>query len=634
MRRLAALPAPQRLLAGLTLAASLLADRPVPAQDSPHPPPESLDAQGSPLPRGAFLRLGTIRFRHSSAASNVAFLGPGAVVALLPDKVLSVLDWPSGKRRYRLVADGEAVTAVAGDAGGKRIAFATVGGKVTLLGAALGKREGDLPLVGYVTHALEFSPGGGEVACGGSDGAVHVRSVESGAEARVLQVGAGEVTSVDWRGERIAAVTDSGEFRVWRVDGSAVAAGKAAAGSRIIRLSQDGKGAFTCSGGAGVECWRFGDVVERSLLEGGVGGVRCLAVSPDGGALAAAGASGDVRVWNLADRVTRFTVTAHFGAATGVAWAADGRSLATVGEDRRLRMLDAATGADLAPAPGHVETVTCLALSPDGKRIATGGLDGQAFLWDASSGRFLGAAPRRTEAVHALCWDPRGGPLAIGWGRKVTLVSPETLAAVCDIDAGAGRVRAMAWLPGGGVLAGGSDTVFRSLDPATGKLLREYRGHDGMVRSLAVDPAARWIVSTGADGKIGLWKADDAAVTWLVAEGKSVTCAAVSRDGTRFATGGKDACVRIWEAPSGKLLSTIRGFDGELTGVAFSPDASLVAGSAAGNSVRVCRPEGAEVVVFHGTGGETRGVCWGPDAETIYTAMFDTTVLGWRIPRR
>jgi WD40 repeat protein len=72
-------------------------------------------------------------------------------------------------------------------------------------------------------------------------------------------------------------------------------------------------------------------------------------------------------------------------------------------------------------------------------------------------------------------------------------------------------------------------------------------------------------------------------------------CLAFSPDGKQIATGGDNKAVKLWEAATGKLLKTWEGHRGGVKAVAFSPDGSIVASSAANdNDIRLWPVPGAK----------------------------------------
>ena len=71
--------------------------------------------------------------------------------------------------------------------------------------------------------------------------------------------------------------------------------------------------------------------------------------------------------------------------------------------------------------------------------------------------------------------------------------------------------------------------------------------------------------------------------------GAALRAVAVSPDGRRVLTGGRDHNVRLWDLESKKELACFTGHTGEVQGVAFSPDGRRAASGSADYTVRVWR---------------------------------------------
>ncbi len=67
----------------------------------------------------------------------------------------------------------------------------------------------------------------------------------------------------------------------------------------------------------------------------------------------------------------------------------------------------------------------------------------------------------------------------------------------------------------------------------------------------------------------------------------TVTCTAVSPDGTRAASGGMDSMIRIWELPSGRCLTNLPTHRGVVWSVGFTPDSQGLITAGADRKVRV-----------------------------------------------
>jgi len=151
------------------------------------------------------------------------------------------------------------------------------------------------------------------------------------------------------------------------------------------------------------------------------------------------------------------------------------------------------------------------------------------------------------------------------------------------------------------ILSGGSDTTVRVWELATGRLERPLKGHACDAWELAVTPDGRRVVSLGRryaplhgptrDDTIRIWNLDRGRIEQML-EGTPVweLALAISPDGSRLFTGGKEFNISVWDLASGRLLYTIAGHTGPVGALAISPDGRrLVSGGSypQDSSVRV-----------------------------------------------
>jgi WD40 repeat protein len=209
------------------------------------------------------------------------------------------------------------------------------------------------------------------------------------------------------------------------------------------------------------------------------------AYSSDGKQIASVGGG----VIRLLDAQTLRTSRSFPAPGTGwvyaVAFSADGKRLA-VGGGASITIWDVATGKNLTDFVGHLDSVVGLAFSADSKRLATGGWGGTACVWDLSTGRMTHRFEGHYFSVPGLAFSPDGKTLATGDG-----------------------------LVGAGEDA--REAQIRLFDLTKGKLARQFTGH--------------------LNG-----------VNWL----------RFSADGKRLASGGLDARVRVWDAATGRRLWQLR----------------------------------------------------------------------------
>src|SRR5207253_5574532 len=71
---------------------------------------------------------------------------------------------------------------------------------------------------------------------------------------------------------------------------------------------------------------------------------------------------------------------------------------------------------------------------------------------------------------------------------------------------------------------------------------------------------------------------------------------AFSPDGKVLATGSFDNTVKLWDFATGKELQTLKGHTSSIYGVAFSPDGSLLASGSQDKTIRLWNPKDGKFI--------------------------------------
>ncbi len=143
--------------------------------------------------------------------------------------------------------------------------------------------------------------------------------------------------------------------------------------------------------------------------------------------------------------------------------------------------------------------------------------------------------------------------------------------------------------------SGSQDGMVRFWDLVTGQQVGEPLVHPGPVYAIAFHPRENRLLTGCEDGRARLWEAPPAlagragpaepALTVVhYPREKSpeprfrhgVTCVAFSPNGNRFATGGGDRTVRIWDAASGQRTAPVMRHSEVVLCVTFTPDGQSV----------------------------------------------------------
>jgi WD40 repeat protein len=193
---------------------------------------------------------------------------------------------------------------------------------------------------------------------------------------------------------------------------------------------------------------------------------------------------------------------------------------------------------------GHTNWVTGVAHLPDGRRIITCSYDGSLRLWEIESGKHVGDDWQDDgdhTAVFSIALSPNGKTVASGSGN--------------------GKVRL--W------------------DVETEKVVAKWTGNTGAAMSLCWSVDGERVVSGYIDGTIQVWDIESDTVLGPIETGhRSVSVVIYSPDTTKIATGGfNEDALKIWDAKTGNLLSTIQ-HDSQVCSLAWTSDQKkLITGS-------------------------------------------------------
>jgi WD40 repeat protein len=169
-------------------------------------------------------------------------------------------------------------------------------------------------------------------------------------------------------------------------------------------------------------------------------------------------------------------------------------------------------------------------------------------------------------------------------------------------------------------------------DPPEAKVLK---GHSAAVTAVAFSPAGSALASGSADGTIGLWDAKTGRMlTTLSGHGGAVSAIAFAPDGKTLVSGSNDATVMFWDIATGQAPATLSGHTAKVKCLAFSPDGAWLASGSADKTIRLWNVKTGELKTTFN--GHSRGVlclAFSPDGKTLASGSGDESVKIWSIER-
>jgi len=312
----------------------------------------------------------------------------------------------------------------------------------------------------------------------------------------------------------------------------------------------------------------------------------------------------------------------------------------------------------------HLDGVTCLAYTPDGTRLATGSFDRCVRLWDVQTGHMLAnlhpgfddeAGPiGHGGTVSQVAFSADGRELASSsWDGRVCVWDMATKKQRHLLEGHEGAVNCVAYLSDKGnwtsvlkdmwdsfLLTAGVDGTLRIWNTATGVGVRVASGY-GAISHFCLDPDGQhvWLAVTPRQNPphyfllADLHKAEDSAK--LIRQVGGIRHVAASVDEHYAAVSSADGRLRVWGIE--KRLHhdphhVWQAQQGELLGVAFSPDAKLLASAGADGTVKVWNPANEDLLgVCRGHEGAVFDVVFSPDGHRLASCGKDGTVRIWDV---
>lgn len=118
----------------------------------------------------------------------------------------------------------------------------------------------------------------------------------------------------------------------------------------------------------------------------------------------------------------------------------------------------------------------------------------------------------------------------------------------------------------------------------------------------------------------------------VYAHAKGINSIAISPDGKVLASGSKDATVKLWSLPAGKLLRVLTDQFNEVTAVAFTPDSKVVGAWSLGETCKFWSvPEGEFLQRLNSQRDSVGGMAITPDCQMLAVASRDNVVKLWRL---
>ncbi|KAM4557504.1 telomerase protein component 1-like [Fundulus diaphanus] len=450
-------------------------------------------------------------------------------------------------------------------------------------------------------------------------GTLHIVHMQTGQEVKSLVSSCDGISSCVFLNDaRLVSTSFDGRIEVWDIQSGCRTTLIEGHTNTITAsaITPDRKHLATVSLDFTLKVWSSAKANEVASLPS-TSPLNCATFDPEGHLLAAGCWNGNIVVWNWLQNKIQTSLCGHRRSVRSLCFSPASSMLCSGSMSGEVRVWSVSASTCVGCFQAHCGATETLAFLEEGSMLLSAGSDHTLKLWSGGLGRSVAAlksdeppqkkAKYATSEPAALCVAVNGDYAAVGYhgdGIKLFRVdSGEKVWVSTDLSV---SVRCLLWVhvdPEQSkpelLVSGGSDKclrLWRTNERVEGMLeglihLRTFGVQTNDILAMAQNSTA--LATASDDFTIALWplkyltnKSKKAKVVLRGHQG-GVTCLAFSPDGARLLSGGKDKALMVWNPNpfQGDLLKSFPNVHRDwITGCAWTPDCAI----SSSNDGRLC----------------------------------------------
>ncbi|TKY90406.1 hypothetical protein EX895_000404 [Sporisorium graminicola] len=192
-------------------------------------------------------------------------------------------------------------------------------------------------------------------------------------------------------------------------------------------------------------------------------------------------------------------------------------------------------------------------------------------------------------------------------------------------------VNVVKWMPDGRrVLTGSTSGEFTLWNGLTFNFETIMQAHDSAVRAMAWSKSGTYLISADQNGTVKYFQSNLNTLQAFSAHTDSARGLAFSPDDSKFASGGDDSLLKIWDFDSAKQVRELTGHGWDVKCLDWHASKGLLISGSKDNLVKVwdprATPSGTCLATFHNHKNTVQACKFSPDGLRFATASRDMTV--------
>lgn len=188
------------------------------------------------------------------------------------------------------------------------------------------------------------------------------------------------------------------------------------------------------------------------------------------------------------------------------------RYIASTSFDTTWKLWDVETSKELLLQEGHAKEVYSLSFHKDGALVCTGGLDNLGMVWDIRSGSLIMTLSGHVKPVYSVDWSPNGYNLATAggdgtihiWDIRKQAIEQKILAHKSIISS-----LQFEQTNGDCLISSSYDKTINMYSSGDWNKVTTLQGHTDKILDATISSDSQYIISSGWDRSVKLWKMDN-----------------------------------------------------------------------------------------------------------------------------